>query len=129
MRSRRFLWKGTRYAMAIAAVAVAIVVRRAFDPLIGELFPFGTLFLAILFSAWEGGFGPALAATVVGDVLAVRFLFPWHGSLDIDSEHQVGLILYSVVGCGIAFVAEAMRSSAARAEKLALDSVRREEQT
>ena len=45
-RSSRSAW--FRYVVAIGAVAVAVAVRQTFDPLIGNLFPFATLFLAVL---------------------------------------------------------------------------------
>src|SRR4051794_32269826 len=52
----------SRYALAVAGVALATAARLALDPWLGERFPFLAHFLAIVLSAWYGGAGPSLLA-------------------------------------------------------------------
>ncbi len=68
--------RSLRYVLAVAAVVLATAARLALDTLLGESFPFATLFLAILVVAGLGGRGPALLATGLGALASARFLLP-----------------------------------------------------
>jgi PAS domain S-box-containing protein len=106
-----------RYVLAAAAVLLATVARLALDPLLGESFPFATLFLAILIVAGLGGRGPALLATGLGALASARFLLPPREDLAVRGfENQAGLVLYLAVGAGIALLGGAMRTARRRAE-------------
>ena len=48
------------YGVAVGSVAAAIALRLVLDPMLGTRFPYATLFLAVLVSAWFGGLGPAV---------------------------------------------------------------------
>jgi PAS domain S-box-containing protein len=85
------------YLLALAATAVALGIRVAAEPWLGERFPFVTLFAAIVFAAWRGGYGPAVLALVAGAVAAS--LMPSDGGRAIDDgEFRIGLVLYALVG-------------------------------
>jgi PAS domain S-box-containing protein len=105
------------YLVAFVSVALATGFRLLLDPLLGNAFPFATLFLAVLFVAWYAGFGPALAATLMGALFAVFLLFrdeplpTPHGF-----EQHAGLVLYLVVGLGIAILGGTMHAARHRAE-------------
>src|SRR4051794_15598636 len=62
---RNFFRHVARYAMAPLFVAVATLIRLALDSLLGDNFPFLAFFLAIVFTARYGGFGPSLLALVL----------------------------------------------------------------
>jgi PAS domain S-box-containing protein len=118
-----------RYGVAILAIAAAIAARLALDPLLGDLYPFATLFFGVLFGAWYGGFGPALVAAALGGIASVPFLLPPRGSVIVNVfEHQVGLVLYFTVSLGIALLGKAMQDAQEHAERLAQEALRREEQ-
>src|SRR4051794_19945506 len=51
-----------RYGSAILAIVLATVIRLVLDPITGGRHPVGVFFLAIVFAAWYGGFGPSLVA-------------------------------------------------------------------
>jgi PAS domain S-box-containing protein len=109
-----------RYAIALAAAVVAVGLRRLLDPVLEDRYPYALPFLAVLVTARYGGFGPALAATVVGAVAAVWFLLPPHGRFAFTTTaDQFGLILYLGVGAGIAVLGGAMRVARLRAEATA----------
>ncbi len=109
-----------RYGCAVASVGVAVAIRLLLDPLFGDQFPFATIFLAVLFTAWCGGFRPALAAVVLGAVASDFFLLQPRGSLLFGGVNQkVGVILYLATGLGIAFLGGAMQAARRRAESSA----------
>jgi PAS domain S-box-containing protein len=117
-----------RYAVALASVIVAMVARLAMDPVVGTRFPFATLFLAVLWSAWYGGFGPALVATVGGAAAAAWFLAPRGQPIAADAEAVGGLLLYLGVSFGIAVIGREMRGARRRAEaEMAIAAAQREQ--
>jgi len=63
-----------RYSAAILATAVALLLRGALHPVLGERLPFLTLPAAVAFSAWCCGVGPSLAAVALG-ITGVRYWF------------------------------------------------------
>ncbi len=113
-RAREFVY---RYALAVAAVALATAARRVLDPWLGDRFPFATLFLAVLIVAALAGRGPALAATALGTVVAAIFLIPPLDILAVEGvDSRYGLILFVLVGSGIALLGGALRQQRLRAE-------------
>jgi PAS domain S-box-containing protein len=117
---RRYASPLVRYAVAVAVVAIATFVRVLLDPWLGDLFPFAVLFFAVLVVAWYGGFGPAVAASLLGAIASAWFLLPPRGTLAIVGlENQLGLALYLLVSLGMALLGGAMHSALLRAEGLA----------
>src|SRR5438034_4578947 len=97
--ARNFL---QRYGFAVVSVALAVGIRLLLDPELGFAYPFATLFVAILVTAWYGGLGPALTAVVLGGLLEVYFVLPPRGGFIPEGWYQqVGLVLYSCAGLGI----------------------------
>ncbi len=106
-----------RYAMAVGTTVAATVLRLSLDPILGDRFPFATLFAAVLIAAWFGGFGPALLASACGAVLSVWLLVAPRGELVLQNpESTGGLALYLCVSLGIAAIGGAMWRARGRAE-------------
>jgi hypothetical protein len=63
-----------RYAVAVAAAAMAILLRLSLDPVWGMRLPYITLFPGIMLSAWLGGFWPGVVTTVLCATSAQYFL-------------------------------------------------------
>jgi signal transduction histidine kinase len=82
-----------RYATALAAILVALLVRGALSPFVDDRVPFITLFPAVIFAAWFCGTGPSILSVVVA-LLGARFLFvrPVH-SFSVPDTHQSVAIL------------------------------------
>ncbi|HJT31452.1 MAG TPA: PAS domain-containing protein [Pirellulales bacterium] len=112
--------RGAGYFAAVAATAVAVFFRWLLDPVAGDFLPLATLYGAVAFAVWLGGYRPALLACVAG-YLACDFLFIQpRGRFGFADPHDVlGLLLY-VGSCLIVIVlGEAMLRAQRRAEELA----------
>ena len=62
------------YAVAIAALAAAVLIRYLLDPWMGNTLPLVTLFGAVATAVWTGGVRPAVAVVILG-YLACSYLF------------------------------------------------------
>ena len=106
-----------RYLWAVVSVAAAIGSRRLLDPVVGNQFPFATIFFAVLVTAWYGGFRPALVAVVLGVLGSDFFLLPPRGSFQLATmQEQIGLLLFIATSASIAVLGGAMHAARKRAE-------------
>src|SRR5580704_4408614 len=90
-----------RYGAALAATAMALMARRALDPLLGDSLPYVTLFPAVAFSAWLCGVGPSLLAVFAG-LLGARYWFqePQHALSIPGTPQAAGMAVYALT-CGV----------------------------
>ena len=80
-------------------LAVAILVRWLFDPLIGDTYPFITLYFAVVATAWIAGFGPTLLCTVVGAAAGIFLFVMPRFSFAIDRGQDLfGLAVFVALG-------------------------------
>jgi PAS domain S-box-containing protein len=109
------------YTGALLATAVAVVVRWALDPLLGNAYPLGTLYAAIAIAVWYGGWGPALLAAGVG-YLACNFLFipPRQVVVLAGPSELAGLAVYLVSCIVIAGFGAALHTARRHAARAAL---------
>jgi two-component system cell cycle sensor histidine kinase/response regulator CckA len=118
--SKRYRSFILRYGCAAVSVAAAIGARLLLDPVVGQQFPFATVFFAVLTTAWYGGLRPALVAVLLGALGSDFFLMPPRGSFELATrEEYVGLFLFFVTGLGISLLAGALHSARERAESTA----------
>lgn len=117
------------YAVAVGSVVLAVALRLLLDPLIGTEFPFATIFLAILLTAWFGGFKPAMVAVVCGAIGSAWFLLPERFTLHVNTSHEIGLALYALVGTGLAILGGTMHSARALAEQQTQEALQRQAET
>jgi PAS domain S-box-containing protein len=111
-----------RYGVAIAAAVAAIFFRLALDPLWGSRLPFITLFPAVIFSGWVGGFWPGIVTTVLCMLAAQYFwLEPARSFAVADKTQLIGLFTFAAVGGMSSALNEAWR----RATLAAVESARR----
>ena len=116
-----------RYSVAAFAVAVALLIKVLLEPLIVQETPFLLVFVAILFSAWYGGLGPSLAATVGAALVIGYFFLPPLYSFTAFDIKGVPLGLFVVEGVLFSLIVTALRSAQHRAEANALEAQRRQE--
>jgi K+-sensing histidine kinase KdpD len=83
-------WK--RYAVALSAMAIALLLHRVLNIFLGDFAPYIALFPAVAFSAMYCGLGPSIASTILA-LLAAKFWFiPVTHSLTIDQSQVFGLL-------------------------------------
>jgi PAS domain S-box-containing protein len=116
------------YVVALASVVLAVALRLLLSPLIGDEFPFATVFLAILVTAWYGGFLPALTAVIWGGLGSAFFLMPPRLAWHVETGPQVGLVLYSAVGIGLALLGGAMHASRRISQQQIAEAAKRQKE-
>lgn len=115
----------TRYAFAVGLVALSTFARNALDPILEDRLPFTLYFPSVLLSAWIGGFGPSILASVLGIVAAlVFFVEPRNTAMIPIHEDLVALALYLLVSFAISIFARTLQKSEERAHSQA-DEIRR----
>jgi PAS domain S-box-containing protein len=94
-------------------------------PLVGgNAVPFITFFPAVLFSAWYGGFRVGALGILLSAVAAdYYFISPVHSFLITSPGDQITVLIFIVVGFGMALLGHSQRRALARANQEA--SVRR----
>ena len=83
------------YALGFVALVLAVLIRWALEPLMGDSLPLVTLFAAVAAAVWLGGYRLAIPVTVVGYVACNYLFIPPRYGFDIGSvENQVGFVAY-----------------------------------
>jgi PAS domain S-box-containing protein len=101
----------TRYSIALATVGIAVASRIALDPLWGEKLRLLTFYPAIMVTAWLGGLGPGLTATLLAAAATVYLAFSWQPT---DVGDIVALVLFVAIGVVISGLNEAWRRASSR---------------
>src|SRR5262245_27618986 len=116
-RRKRSIW--WRYGMAVASILVATGGRWALDAATGTSFPFAWVFLAVGVSAWYGGFGPALLASVLGFASFWELPDTRPGPPAGTGIFWLGILFYVAISVGIA----ALGGIVAQARKRIADQI------
>jgi len=103
------------YAISLAALVAAVLLRGLLDPLMGDTMPLVTLYGAVAVAAWIGGYVPATVVALVG-YAACNYLFiaPRHTVGPFDTPTVVGLVAYAITCALIIGTGEAVRSAQRR---------------
>jgi PAS domain S-box-containing protein len=122
-------WRIADYAVAAACVAVALALRQALVPVLGNHFAFVFFVPAALVAAWLGGVGPGVLAMIAGFVLGELFFArpPWPGAAVSPLEIASMLAYLGICGTSIGLV-EALRRARCRTERATLLAESRSEQ-
>ncbi|MEO2092083.1 MAG: PAS domain-containing protein, partial [Gemmataceae bacterium] len=93
---------GLVYSLAILIALLAVLIRYAMHPLLGEYAPYMVSLLATVFVAWYGGFGPGLVTLLLSGVATVYLFVPPRGAFDLDDlSKQFGLGMFLFTGLGV----------------------------
>jgi|RhiMetdeSRZDD1v2_1073273.scaffolds.fasta_scaffold26746_5 PAS domain S-box-containing protein len=107
------------YLAAAAITGGAVTLRVLLEPLWGTEAPFVMLFPAVMLSAWIGGFGPGVLATVGGALAAAYFWLEPYRSWRLDLPAEIALLgLFVVAGVGLCALTEALTRARARLDAL-----------
>ncbi len=106
-----------RYAIAMAAAALAIVLRWLLDPVLGHVAFYVTLYVTVTFSAIVCGFVPAM----VSGVLGFLGIFYWF----VDPRHSISLIhqpeVHAMIACFLVCAVLIALGEANRSKQLRLN--------
>lgn len=117
-QSKRRPWPFA-YGAAVLAVVATIFLRMALTPLIGSTeLAFSIFVPAILFAAWFGGFR-AGAVSIALSALAADYYFiePVKSLLLRNRTDQISLLIFVVLGFGVALLADSQRRAVERAAR------------
>jgi PAS domain S-box-containing protein len=115
-RRRRLL----PYLAAAGAVGLSVLAQVAWDPALGTLRAFTTLYPAVIFASWLGGVGPGLLALLLGLGSACRFSVPPTESLAVLGPVDLGAAtVYVLTGLVLVGLCHAVQRSEHRAERRA----------
>lgn len=99
-----------RYGVAVCAVIVAVGIRWALNPALGDYLPYVTLYPALAVAAWLCGVGPSALATFLGLVgIRYLFIFPQYSLSLPDIPQTVGLLAFGSSAAVIVAVGEFVR--------------------
>src|ERR1700741_3593319 len=107
----------TAYALGFGAVVLAVLLRWALDPLMGDSLPLVTLFGAVAAAVWLGGYRVAIPVTVLGYAACHYLFIPPRGGLDLSKPNIVGLVAYIFTCTLIIFFGEAAQVAETRAHQ------------
>lgn len=99
-----------RYAVSVTAAVAALFLRELLNPIFGGHNPYHTVWLAVVFSAWYCGFGPAVVATLL-TVLGVWYWFlpPFHSFAPKNGTEIWGALGYVIFSGVIILLGESSR--------------------
>ena len=97
-----------RYAIALLLFVVSLVVRIALEPVLGDALPYITFFPAIVASAWYGGLGPGLIASLLSGISSV-YLFFKPGA--VTTADVVGIVRFLGISALISWLIHARHRS------------------
>jgi PAS domain S-box-containing protein len=120
-----------RYGVAVVSVAVLTGVRLLVKPHLGGDIPFGFFYIAILFTAWYGGFGPSMLALALGTLSAICFFLPppiQDPPLLRNPADPVTLSVYFGIGIAIVLLCGWLRVARRRAEEHANHALAKQQQ-
>jgi signal transduction histidine kinase len=119
----------TRYGFAALAVALALLIRLALDPLLKDRLPFLLFSLVVVAVAWYGGFGPSCLALVTG-ILAAGYFFlqPRYSLIESLTDHGVKSGGFLFLGLTIALFSERLRIARRRAEAQTREALRQRDE-
>lgn len=110
------------YSLALASVVLAALVRIILQRWRLQASPFLVLTPAVMISAWYGGFGPGLLATLAGLFVADLYLVPPVGSFSIAAADVPRFVVFGLVGLQVSWLSGALRTAKHRAEAEAAEA-------
>src|SRR5437870_4185685 len=118
----------SRYALALAATALALLGRWLLDPYLGNYTPYILLYGAVAVSAIYAGFVPSILSAILGLIAANYWFVPPRGSLALATmAHFVATVTYLAV-CTLITAAGEMSRRAKAKLKTAVQELQRSDE-
>lgn len=93
-----------RYGLAVVAPVVALLIRVAIVPVVGDKIPYMTFLVATAASAMYGGYAAGAVTTLLGALLAYLFAVLHFGSLAFADADYAALALFVTTGAVISYL-------------------------
>ncbi len=104
--------RSRNYAFAFAMVVAALALRYVLNPILGQQGPYLILALAVVLAALQGGFGPAIFATVLGTLVGTYLFLGSAAGQNVLEPANIGrTVLFVAIGTSIAVVGGRLRLS------------------
>jgi signal transduction histidine kinase len=113
--------RSARYALAVAIIGVATMLRMLLSHLLGSQFPFATYYIGVTVAMWLCGTAPSIMACLLGYIGAEYFFY---GRPAIDAD-PVGVVMYFGVTLTIIAVGRSMQRAKRRVEASMAEAKRR----
>src|SRR5947209_4919805 len=110
------------YGVALAAVALAFLLRTALEPVLRGEAPYLLFVPAVLVAAGVGGMGPALTATTLSAVLVITFIAGIPNSL----ADAINAGAFALIGIGMGWGGQQLHHSRVRATASTRDILARQ---
>jgi signal transduction histidine kinase len=94
----------TRYALAVLITGAALLLRRLFDPVLGESGPFLPLYAAVAFTSVYFGTGPSILATLIGLIGSTYWFLSREDTVAVMSRSHLAFITGYLLVSGIIIV-------------------------
>jgi PAS domain S-box-containing protein len=109
----------TKYALGVLAAIAALLLRELLDPLLGRENPYHTAWLAVAFSAWYCGLGPAILTVAITMAGIWYWFLPPYGRFAFQSKTEIfGMFGFLAFSAAIVFLGEAMKRSVSKLERV-----------
>src|SRR5215204_3427979 len=119
---KRSLDIALRYGVAVLAVGAALGIKLLLDPLTVQDTPFLLVFGAIIVSAWYGGLGPGLLATVVSALATDYFFLYPRGAITGFRVEGIDVLAFTLEGVLVSVLTSSLRSARDRAQQSTLEA-------
>ena len=117
-----------RYGAALVVTLIAVLVRAAFDPLLGDALALVTIYGAVAFSVWFGGIGPAILSVLVGYVAVTGLIIEPRQVVTLNAQTVTGFALFLFSNTVVMALGETMRRAQRHAHQSARVAIERQRQ-
>ncbi len=101
-----------RYIIVLASVAIALLLRQALDPILGDRLPFGLFFIVVVGVAWWLGTKATLLALLLSSLAGIYLYVPPRNVFGFATIGDfLGWLIFFVVGLGSALISDARESA------------------
>jgi hypothetical protein len=120
--TKRWVPRGPNvWLVAVAALALAALIRLMLHPLLGPVMPAGVFFIATALVEYYCGLGPAMMVMVLGLGLADYMFVPPYFQIEVITRRDIVLaIVYPLMTILVIVLLERLRRAQYRAELMAL---------
>lgn len=101
------------YLLALGAVMAGLLLRYLMNPILGQQGPYLILTLSVVLAAFQGGFGPALFATILSTAIGTYLFIAGPAGLEkvLEPANIGRTVLFFAIGLGIGFVGGRLKAS------------------